>query len=324
MNHSEIPSWLSAFLGPGRDYPTAQHLAKATGVSAKTINQLASTSRASPDTLIKIADAVGTPRVDILMMTGWLRQQDLTQHRTGSFSLLKPHNAPLMAFDLEIATNISGNVPMPPDPPLGITCAAVWAENQPEPLLAWGGRDAGDHGPRMSRKEAKELLHEIWHMAQTHRLATWNGTGFDLPVLGSEAGDMATARQLALSHTDMMLHVLAEKGWPIGLNTAAKGMSLPGKQEGTAGEDVPRLWTEGYHQQVINYCSQDARTTLDIAVTAEMQRQLTWHSRSGRPQTLSLHNGWLTVPQALELPIPDTPWIKDPVQRDTFTSWLYA
>ena len=33
---------------------------------------------------------------------------------------------------------------------------------------------------------------------------------------------------------------------------------------------------------------------------------------------------WLTVPQALELPIPDTPWIKDPVQRDTFTSWLYA
>ena len=197
---------------------------------------------------------------------------------------------------------------------LGITCAAVWTETNPQPLLAWGGRAADEHAPRMTQQEARDLLEEIRTLAQTHRLATWNGTGFDLPVLGAEADDLATARQLAAGHIDMMLHVLAVKGWPIGLNAAAKGMSLPGKAEGTAGAGAPELWAQGHHQQVIDYCSQDARTTLEVALAGEHRRLLTWRSQSGRAHSLSLAEGWLTVPEALNQPIPDTPWIEDPVK----------
>ena len=230
---------------------------------------------------------------------------------------------PLMAFDLEIATTISGNIAMPPSDPLGITCAAIHAEDLPVPILHWAGKDAGTHHGHMTEQEAHRLLQDISRMAHTHRLVTWNGTGFDLPVLGAEAGDLSTARHLAFEHIDMMLHILAVKGWPIGLNAAAHGMGLPGKSETTSGADAPRLWAEGQHQQIIDYCDQDARTTLDIAVAAEAHRELYWHSRSGRPQTLDLRTGWLTVPDALEIPLPDTSWIQDPVRRETFTSWLF-
>lgn len=323
MPETNIANWLSGFLGPGRTYPTAHHLAQAAGVATRTVNHLAATGRASPETLILIADTVGTPRLEVFVIAGWLRPEDLPAPRQGSENMLTPHHKPLMAFDLEIATTIQGSISMPPKEPLGITCAAVWTEGNPQPLLAWGGRATGEHAPRMTRAEARDLLHDIRALAQNHRLTTWNGTGFDLPVLGAEAGDLATARQLAAGHIDMMLHVLAVKGWPIGLNAAAKGMSLPGKAEGTAGAEAPELWAQGHHQQVIDYCSQDARTTLDVALAGEDRQLLTWRSQSGRAHSLPLEQGWLTVPEALAQPTPDTPWIKEPVRRETFTAWLF-
>ena len=323
MSQDAMARWLSGFLGPGRRFPTARHLAVAAGVSTRAVNNLTATGRTSPATLCALADAVGTPRTEAFTIAGWLRPQDLPQPAPGARQMQLPARQPLMAFDLEIATPIQGSQPMPPREPLGITCAAVWTEGNPEPLLAWGGRHAGGYEPRMTRAEAAELLAEITRLAANHRLATWNGTGFDLPVLGAEAGDLSTARRLAAGHIDMMLHVLAVKGWPIGLNAAAKGMSLPGKAEGTSGADAPDLWAQGHHQQVIDYCSQDARTTLDVALAGEDHAELYWHSQSGRPQSLSLREGWLTVPQALAQPLPHTPWIKEPVRRETFTSWLF-
>ena len=194
MPNTDIATWLSGFLGPGRTYPTANHLAQAAGVSARTINHLATTGRATPETLSRIADAVGTPRTEAFLMAGWLRPQDLPVPRQGSKHMPISRRKPLIAFDLEIATTIQGSISMPPKEPLGITCAAVWTEADTQPLLAWGARAAGEHAPRMSRSEARELLEEIRALAQNHRLATWNGTGFDLPVLGAEADDLATAR----------------------------------------------------------------------------------------------------------------------------------
>lgn len=77
MPETEIANWLSRFLGPGRTYPTAHHLAQAAGVAARTVNHLATTGRAAPETLTRIADAVGTPRLDAFIMAGWLRPEDL-------------------------------------------------------------------------------------------------------------------------------------------------------------------------------------------------------------------------------------------------------
>ena len=113
MPEIDIADWLSRFLGPGRTYPTAHHLAQAAGIAARTVNPLATTGRAAPETLIRIADAVGTPRTEAFIMAGWLRAEDLKGPALGSKKMLIPHRKPLMAFDLEIATTIQGSITMP-------------------------------------------------------------------------------------------------------------------------------------------------------------------------------------------------------------------
>ena len=35
--------------------------------------------------------------------------------------------------------------------------------------------------------------------------------------------------RVALNHIDLMFHFFCEKGYPLGLDAAAKGMGLPGK-----------------------------------------------------------------------------------------------
>ena len=233
-----------------------------------------------------------------------------------------PAHKPLMSLHLEIATETKGIQSMPPTPPLGITCVAAWTEGTAEPVLWWAGQADGTHTPRMSHIEARSVLQHIAATSLTHRIVTWNGAGFDLPVLGAEAYDIPSASAIALNHIDMMLHILALKGCPIGLNAVAKGMDFSGKSDDTQGADAPRLWAEGHFDQVIQYCAQDARTTLDIALAGEDQELLKWQSLSGHWHNLDMTGGWLPVQNALLLLLPDTPWIKDPVTRESPTSWI--
>ena len=42
---------------------------------------------------------------------------------------------------------------------------------------------------------------------------------------------------------------------------------------------------------------------------------LRWVARSGKVRTMRLPGGWLTVSDALELPLPDTSWMDEPWSR---------
>jgi hypothetical protein len=120
----------------------------------------------------------------------------------------------------------------------------------------------------------------------------------------------------------MMFHVFCLKGYPLGLDKAAKGMGLKGKPPGISGEMAPRMWEAGQYQQVLDYVQQDVRTLLELAHAIDLERQLRWVSNSGRPQRLSLPSGWLTVKEAQNLPLPDTSWMSNPWPRSKFTKWL--
>jgi hypothetical protein len=208
--------------------------------------------------------------------------------------------------------------------PLGISCAAALPSDG-EAALWFGKTNSGDYASQMSVEETQELVKHLQTQVEAgYMILTWNGLGFDFDILAEESGMHPACKQLAIEHTDMMFHVFCLKGYPLGLDKAAKGMGLKGKPPGITGEMAPRMWAEGQYQQVLDYVQQDVRTLLELAHAIDLERQLRWVSNSGRPQRLSLPSGWLTVRESQNLPLPDTSWMSNPWPRSKFTKWLEA
>ena len=239
------------------------------------------------------------------------------------YNLLTFMSRKYLAIDIEIAKLI----PFGQDEwwnyrPLGITCAATYdGKNQPR---LWFGKSAdGSVALAMQREEVIELVNYLQEASQQgFTILTWNGLSFDLPVIADESGEWQTCRALARSHCDMMFHIFCLRGHPLGLDRAAKGMGLRGKLGGMSGELAPRYWAEGKWAIVLDYVAQDARTTYDLAIAVEKERQLKWVSDRSGIQSIPFPTGWLTVEQALTLPLPDISWMKNPLSRKKFYSWL--
>jgi hypothetical protein len=228
-----------------------------------------------------------------------------------------------LAFDIEIVKSI-------PDTaqewksfrPLGISCAAtLTGEGQ---LDLWYGVNAdGKPADGMDRDGARRMVTFLQEKVQQgYTLLTWNGLGFDFDILAEESGMGIECCDLALDHVDMMFHIFCLKGFGVGLDKAAKGMGLSGKLAGMDGSMAPKYWAAGKRQEVLDYVAQDVRTTLDLAREVEKQRQLTWIDRKGLRKNMDFQDGWLTVRQALKLPIPDTSYMQNPWKRSKFTGWL--
>jgi hypothetical protein len=229
----------------------------------------------------------------------------------------------LIAFDIEIAQSIPDGVEdWSRQRPLGISCAATLTAG--EPAVVWyGNKASADYSSQMNPVEAQELVKYLQAQVEHGRtILTWNGLGFDFDILAEESGMVAECSELARGHIDMMFHVFCMKGYPLGLDKAAKGMGLKGKPPGITGEMAPRMWADGRFQEVLEYVQQDVHTLLELAHAIDLERQLRWISNSGRPQRLSLPSGWLTVKEAQNLPLPDTSWMSNPWPRSKFTKWM--
>ena len=226
-----------------------------------------------------------------------------------------------LAFDIETAQHLPDDrADWRSHRPLGITCAAALPSDGEATL--WYGRTAENgFAPRMSRPQVVELVTTLF---QAHKagqtIVTWNGIGFDFDVLAEESGLHQECREMALNHVDMMFHFFCLQGYPLALDTAAKGMGLPGKAAGMSGELAPVLWSQGMHQQVLDYLRQDVQTVLNLARAVEKRGTLRWISRSGKPGTANIGQ-WRTVSEALRLPAPDTSWMSKPMSRRGFTAW---
>lgn len=228
-----------------------------------------------------------------------------------------------VGFDLEIAKEI-GEDSWESYRPLGITCAALYRGS----ARAWlheglyPEREAMK-ASQMPVEDCRLLVQDLqsW-VAMGHTITTWNGLGFDFDVLAEESGMVEECSELALGHVDMMFQAYCILGYPIGLNTVAKAMGLAGKTEGVSGAQAPAMWREGRRQEVLDYCAQDAKTTYEVAMEGDQRQWISWTSKRNLEQRLSLPNGWLTVRECLELPLPHTSWMDKPIPRDRFTSWL--
>ena len=111
-------------------------------------------------------------------------------------------------------------------------------------------------------------------MAQQHAcLVTFNGTGFDLPLLGALATQLGVDHALmaaweALPHYDMLAEIWKLDGaqkyakGTNSLNALARANGLGGKTGD--GAQAPRDWQDGKHAQVINYCLHDCWLTMQL------------------------------------------------------------
>lgn len=227
-----------------------------------------------------------------------------------------------LAFDIETATDVPGDdFDWRLFRPLGISCAATLSTDDEAPRLWYGGQGASAATSKMQRDEAVTLVDYLLAMADSgFTIVTWNGLAFDFDVLAEESGRLAECRQLALEQVDMMFHIFCVKGFPVGLDSAARGTGVAGKPAGMSGIKAPQLWLRGRHQEVLNYVAQDVRTTLNLAHRCDRQRSLRWITRKGSPSVCALPRGWLKVKDALRLPEPDISWMDKPMSRNQFTA----
>jgi hypothetical protein len=225
-----------------------------------------------------------------------------------------------LAFDIEIAKEIpEGETDWKAHRPLGITCAA--AASSDGGLWNWSAQVNNHFVSKMTKTKCQALVRRLAFLVEkNYQILTWNGLGFDFDILSEESGMFNECKVLALNHIDMMFHFFCSKGYPLGLDAAAKGMGLPGKPEGMDGAKAPELWTKGKYHKVLDYVSWDAKNTVALAEAVEDTGRLDWTARSGRPNSWPCKK-WLTVKEAMELPEPDTSWMSDPWPRDKFYGW---
>lgn len=212
--------------------------------------------------------------------------------------------------------------------PFGITCAGLaWVDGENINTTALHGwefsPDDETPAPRMSKAECRYMVKQLQQLVQhDYTLLSWNGLGFDFDVLGEESGLVKECAELAMHHVDMMFHFFCIQGYPLGLDTAAKGMHLPGKSKDVSGAEAPQLWADGQFQSVLNYVQQDVRTTLQVAHAVEHAQGLSWTARSGKLKYVNLPS-WLTVEQAMhDIRVPNTRWMGDRAwPRSKFYGW---
>jgi len=252
----------------------------------------------------------------------------------------------LLAFDLEISRPFMDGEWRGKD--LGVSCIGLASVDGDE-RDAWTMTDADSrHGNRSMKPEGLDLFLDLLsnYAGRSYEIISWNGLGFDFPMLLEYVEQRQLCKALALAHYDLAFQMFCAKGFMIGLDAAAQGMGLAGKLPGMRGEIAPSMWSgvddaelaESLEAQtdlkpgsieaqdrVLKYVQQDAVTTLEVIEKANEYNAVRWISHSGRPQRWSLPGGnWslLTVAECLALPEPDTSWMSEPRTRDEYAGWL--
>ena len=257
----------------------------------------------------------------------------------------------LLAFDLEISRPFIEGEWRNKD--LGISCIGL-ASVDGERRAAWTiTDDAARHGDCAMRSEGLDLfISALANYAQSgYKIISWNGLGFDFPMLYEYVEQKQLCKALALAHYDLAFQMFCAEGYMIGLDTAARGMGLSGKLVGMSGKLAPPMWsgvddaelaesieaqtdikpgTLEAQEMVLKYVQQGAVTTLEVIEKANKLGYLGWTSRSGRSNTWLIAPkakriwewGALTVAECLALPEPDTSWMSDPRSRSDYAGWL--
>lgn len=139
--------------------------------------------------------------------------------------------------------------------------------------------------PHVGERPEKELITGfVNRIAELKpQLVTFNGSGFDLPVLRYRAMVHAipavglTARPYFHRYSDDAIDlcdVLSSYSSQakVSLHELCKVMGLPGKPNGITGADVERYYREGRIREIANYCESDVLNTYRVWLRYELFR----------------------------------------------------
>ena len=142
-------------------------------------------------------------------------------------------------------------------------------------------------------------------------LITWNGVGFDFPVIAAALPDRKQEIvNLCAKSLDPCFQFIRQFGFPISLKAVAGDMLGEEKFEGMTGEDAT-LWPLDAGK-ILRYCLKDAELTTDVVETIRAEGQVRWTTKAGKQTGKSIpKNRWLTVNGAMKLKEPDRSWMKD-------------
>ena len=230
----------------------------------------------------------------------------------------------MVAFDIETAKITPEGADLRKERPLGITCVGLYYPDGVSTRYYHQTSERDEPHGEMSVAQCGIVLRDLARMTgQGYKVISHNGAGFDLDILGEEAGLRYFAGQLARAHYDMMLEILTIMGYPIGLAALAKGLGLGEKHEGISGASAPELWAQSQESRykVLEYVVQDAKLTLDVFQAVEERGELVWITKKGKKKVEPWH-GWHTVAECLASEQKMVDWIKNPLRRSEMTQWI--
>lgn len=255
-----------------------------------------------------------------------------------AFRVVKTETRKIIGFDIEIVKEVPEGEELMDHMPLGISCMAAHRVGFGDTDAAWHTRREVDgmFGGAMGPGALDEVVYWLHEMQQDkgYKIITWNGAGFDFQVLASECfcGDLV--REIVWDHIDLGFQMLCEKGYMIGLDTAANGLGLVGKLEGMKGALAPVMWKQDRAAQdkVLEYVEQDARLTGQVYEALLKKGTLHWITKKGQHSkypwvpkfrgNIREKGRFLTVRECLEIPKPNTSWMDNPMTRGKCVDWL--
>ncbi len=228
----------------------------------------------------------------------------------------------VLTFDIEISNvfDLRPGEDLERYAPFDISVAATKSVGGEERL--WLTRRAdGVPAMNLDRSDARELLGYLDAMQRAgHMLVAWNGLSFDLRWIGHAAGDMATARRVALQLYDPMFQFFKLKGFPVGLAKVGEGMGIRATKL-MDGADAPKEWRAGNHKAVCDYVTGDVRLTADVVDAIVRTRRISWITMRGTQSSVGVPR-LRTVEDCMRDPMPDQSWMSEPLREEKFTGWL--
>jgi hypothetical protein len=227
-----------------------------------------------------------------------------------------------LAFDIEISNvfTLRSGEDLEKYAPFDISVAATQIRDGEHRI--WHSRDSdGKPATNLCRDDARALLDYLDQTEQAgHILVAWNGLSFDLKWIGHVAGDIPKAAKVARRMCDPMFQFFMTKGFPVSLESVARGMGLTCRKL-MDGADAPVQWRAGNHQAVCDYVLGDTRMTVEIVLAIARQREIAWRTQKGTRSSIPISR-LRTVQECLDDPMPDQSWMSQPIPKHKFVGWL--
>jgi len=253
----------------------------------------------------------------------------------------------IYAFDVEVASWEEGSEEVNWESPPEISCAMiadcsinVTTQNPGTFSLAQQVGATVEYEqfaghPYMNKTRLRALANRLSEIANERDsiLVTWNGVGFDLPLLRTLLKGEPYMQRILLEatkkHVDMMYMVVAKYGHYLGLDKALLGSRVPQKVHdvtllsgerltGMSGKLAPELWQRGEHEAVLEYLKGDVLSTLILAYAVSLNKDMGWVSSKGRQNNYAFPSGLMTVAECLEADRTVARWMRDPVDHCAF------